>query len=267
MKQYEEFLENLKSYFEYDEVVSQGNIISAYDLLCILKERISILHDIIYEKKDLIKEIEDYYKGKNIFEFLYKKIAQKQIPQVDFLNQRYENNRASIYIHFYSHTCYDYTSLEICKEPGTNELYFGSLYSVDKDFVEYFRETILQNLQILEDFVELFRLSLPNIKSVPGDEPSIEEIVADEFLKLRIAYDSYGNVTSKISILPTIDPENIYERIWLDHPSLKEFVSKHETELLKKIPINILDLKASTQKIVTDYYSRNNVDTHKLELK
>ena len=41
MKQYEEFLEKINSYFQYNEVISEGTIISAYDLLQIIKEEMN----------------------------------------------------------------------------------------------------------------------------------------------------------------------------------------------------------------------------------
>lgn len=270
MEQYEEFLNRIKKYFDFDEVISQGTIINAYDLLCILQERIDILHSLIYEKKSFVKEIEDYYKGKNIFENLFQKITKKQTPKVDFVRQSYEKNRARIYISFQFYTCkmLDYRSLEICKENGTDELYFGNPQNVDKEFVEYFREQFLHNLQTLEEFMDLYKLSLPNIQEIPtsGSE-CIEEIIDDEFLKLRIVYDTFGMIGYNISIVPNIDQENIFERVWLDHSSLREFVVEHKTELLKRIPINILALKETTQKIITDYYSRNNIEEHNLRLK
>lgn len=267
MQQYEEFLKRIKKYFEYDEVITQGNIINAYDLIQVLKSRISELHNLIFENKDIIKKIDNYYKGEKILDMLIRRVTRLHIPKVKFINQNFENNHARIYISFNYNTCQNlnYDSLEICKERGTNELFFADS-DVDKEFAEYFKDIILPNLQALEEFFDLYRLTIPDIKEIPSDF-FIKEVVDDEFLKLQISYNAYGSLNYEISIVSSVDTDDIFERIWFDHSSLKEIVEENKVELLKRIPINILDLKDTTQKIITDYYAKNNTNEHRLELK
>lgn len=267
MEQYDEFLEKIKKYYEYDEVITQGNIINAYDLIQVLKNRIGELHDLIFEDKDIRKKIDRYYRGANILDMVIRKITKLHIPKVQFINQGFEKNHARIYISFNYSTCQsiDYDCLEICKEKGTNELFIANS-DVDKEFAEYLKDIILPNLQALEEFFDLYRLSIPDIKEIPSNSV-VNEIVDDEFLKLQISYNAYGGLNYKIFIVPSVDTDNIFERIWFDHPPLKAIVEENKIELLKRIPINILDLKDTTQKIISDYYAKNNTNEHKLELK
>lgn len=124
----------------------------------------------------------------------------------------------------------------------------------------------LDRLVTIENFAEIFKLSVPNMKEIPGDV-NVRETIDDDFLKLVITYDSYGDTRHNLSIVSSVDHDKIFERVWLDRPSLKKYVNEHEEEILKRIPINILDLKYSTQKIITDYYDKKNTNEHKLELK
>lgn len=268
MQQYEEFLKQINKYFEYDEVTTQGSIISAYDLIKILESRLRKLYDLIYEKKDFIQMIESYYHEKNLLKIIMNKINKTVTPQVELILTRYENDHAYIYIRFSNNTCekINYNTLEICKESGTNELYFGEFSGIDKDFVDYHRDVFLDRLVTIENFAEIFKLSVPNMKEIPGDV-NVRETIDDDFLKLVITYDSYGDTRHNLSIVSSVDHDKIFERVWLDRPSLKKYVNEHEEEILKRIPINILDLKYSTQKIITDYYDKKNTNEHKLELK
>lgn len=271
MQQYEEFLKKIKKYFEYDEVITQGDIINAYDLVTIIQSRLGKLHDLIYSNKDLKNDIERFYRGTNIIEII-RKISKKSTPKVDFILKRCEQDSSRIYIRFYPDSCdtVDFTSLEICKDYNSDELYFGNSsygYGTDKDFVEYFKDIFLSDLYYLEYFMEVFKLSQPSIEELPSGDYHVEEVIDDEFIKLKISYDTYGSVSSTISILPDVDPNNIYSRVWLDHPSLKEYVDEHKEEFLKRIPIDIINLNASTQKIVNDYYSCKNQLEHTLKLK
>lgn len=65
---------------------------------------------------------------------------------------------------------------------------------------------------------------------------------------------------------PSVDPDNIYSREWINHESIKDYVEKNRDELLKKIAINTLDLKETTQVIISNHYTKN-TNEHKLELK
>lgn len=269
MEQYNLFLNKINEYYKYDEVVSNGSIINAYDLFNILAMSMKELHNLIYEKKELISLIENYYIKMNLWQTILGKLRKKTTPKVDFILQRFENNQASIYIRFYPATCesINYTSISICKDYGTKELYFDQLYGVDKDFAEYFKELFLHNLEILEEYYNLFKLTITNIKEIPNGCDDITETIEDDFLSLKIAYDDYGNISKKISIVKSVDPDNIFNRTWLDHESLSEYVKKNEDELLKRIPINIFDLKETTQALITKYYANNNIQNKKRELK
>lgn len=271
MQQYEEFLEHINKYFEYDEVVTQGNIISAYDLINIIKNNMTILHDIIFEKKEDIKQLESFYQGTSLLEKVYHKLVKFKTPRIEFINQSYEGNNARIHIRFYPITIkkIHYFSLEICKDNNNDEIYLKDFNDLDQDreFVNYFHDVFLHTLQTLEYFFEVFKLSLPDIREIPDSHSDIKETIDDNFLRLEIKYGGYGHMQYNLSIVPSADPDNIYTRVWLEKPPLSSYVTDHKEELLKRIPINILDLKETTQKIITDHYARNNVDEQKLELK
>ncbi len=263
MNQYEEFLTKINDYFQYAEVISKGNIISAYDLLAILHLRLMELYNIIYNKKDLYKKINAYYKNRNLPSFFLSRLVKAITPTVEFTNTQVEDGTARFYIRLKNSS--NYGHLEICKEYGTNNLYFKDTQEVDKDFAEFFKEEILKLLQDIEEFYNIFKLSLPTNDNIPGSG-AIEEKIDDDFLSLVISYDTYGFLSYDISILKTIDLEDIYHRIWLDKESINDFVNRHVEELLKRIPIQISDLKDSTQKIVSDYYELNKSSLKELKL-
>lgn len=60
MKQYEEFLEKINSYFQYNEVISEGTIISAYDLLQIIKEEMNKYNTILRNNLAFKNAINDF---------------------------------------------------------------------------------------------------------------------------------------------------------------------------------------------------------------
>lgn len=270
MQQYEEYLERIKKYFEYDEVIANENTISAYDLISILNCYLNNLHKIINDEEKIIADIEDYYSETKVLGKIFKKKYPVNLAKVDFILQRFDDGRASIYIRF-KESKLNFTSMEICKEKGTDELYFSGTYSygVDKEFVNHFKDTILTNLQSLEDFFDIFQLSLPNLNELPSHESKniIKQEIDDDFLKVTITYDTSGDLFYKVNILESIDKDNIYNREWLDHESIKEYVDRNMSELLKRIPVDIDKLELTTQKIISNYYMNCKEDVKTLKLK
>ncbi len=269
MNQYEEFLEKIKEYFAYDEVVSDGVIISAYDLINILREKMKELHSIIYDDKNYFVDlIEKFYTRQETYGVFFKKKRNVSLAKVDFISQTFQQGHSEFYVSLkdINYEKIDYDSLSICKDNGTEELYFRENYGVDKAFVEQFQDLILSDFEKLEEFYSLFQLTNPGINKIPSDS-CIKEEISDGFLKIVISYDVYGIFIRNIAIEKQVDFDNIYAREWVNYESLKDYVNSHSEELLKRIPINILNLKSTTQKIITDYYSKNNKEEQQLKLK
>lgn len=269
MQQYEEFLEHINKYFEYDEVVSKGTLISAYDLLKIITERMHEYFILICDNSDFKKAINDYYTVQVPFGKIFKKFKKVNTASVDYTQYRYEKNHAKAVIKFNGESFISSKYIRLCKDTNTDELYFDTFSEIDKEFVEHFHDQILSDLQKIEELFYLFKLTNTNVEEIPysSNQSLIKEEISDDFLKLIISYDACGRVNSKIIIDPSVDPDNIYGREWLNHEPIKDYIAKHKDELLKKIAINVLDLKETTQKIITDYYAKKISDEHKLELK
>lgn len=273
MEQYEEFLNKIKKYFEYDEVITQGTIISAYDLIQIIKKTMGDLRSVIRnEENEFIKDVNEYYISQEKVGRFIKKLIKVNLAEVEYFFLRFKENHAELTMGVWlnhNRNTPEHSRLKICKDHGSDELYFENSHNVDKDFVEYFKETIIGNLQKIEYFYNLFKLSLPDIEEIPSyfNGYKIQEEISDNFLRIVISYDVNGKVDYKISIDPSIDLNNIYNREWLNHESIREYIEKNEEELLKKIPINILDLKATTKQVITDYYAKENTQGQKLVLK
>lgn len=221
------------------------------------------------EDKELKQQIDDYYTHQVKFGKIIKRVKKERLVEVDFILQKYEKDHSEFVLKLKDYNeKVGYMWLIICKEEGTNEIYFSDNRRKDVSFVEYFKDIILYNLNKIEEFYNIFKLTYPDLKEFPrhGRDNGIKEIIDDDFLKLEIIYDTRGRIHVMICIEPTIDQNKIYSREWMEHESIASYVNKNEEALLKRIPINIIDLKPSTQAIIIEYYNLKN-QGHQLKLK
>ena len=151
MKQYEEFLEKINSYFQYNEVISEGTIISAYDLLQIIKEEMNKYNTILRNNLAFKNAINDFQTTQVPFGRFFKRFKTVSIASVDYISFGFENNHARVVVKFNGESLFSSKYIRICKDSETDELYFDRFSENDREFVDHFYQQILEGLKKTEE--------------------------------------------------------------------------------------------------------------------
>lgn len=237
MDEYNRLLERLNSFLSYEEVINNGEVISAYDYINLLRKeynkskKVSISEDLVsridrgYEliqkrknrKEKYIREIE-YIESIEVFTGT--KISRIRI--VTSLGETY-----------------------ICRYNDTKEIYMTG-HKLNDEFISKY----------LKEFNKLFDASEEYLKSHKDELDDVYNGVvcsshSDGTINIDIIYDSEEGVHHKITL--NDDMEDALNKEWLLHKSLNTIINENEDKILKRIPVVIKDLPPLGQKVTERY--------------
>lgn len=245
MDEYERVLALIESYRDKEEVPFSSEVVSAYTLREILKNKLKELQDLfgpsqvekINNNKASLRHLGKSMRGQGLYAPMGLKCERLSLAN--------DGNRSTIYFLFKKGGwCLDLT-FGIAKDNGSDAIYFVSQF-VSKEFIQENYDEISSIFSTLEEFSNLFN-SFGGQIHPPWYRQSTEITANDDFFKAIISYDNGGNVKSTVKLNVESD---ILERKWLDRKSLDDVLKENYDEILKTIPVETKNLDPTTKRIV-----------------
>lgn len=257
----QELNERIEKYFKNEDIQTNEEIISAYNLMSILKIE-------FMEARKAIKG--DYYQGlinQNHNSKLTKlalsiKNKNNKESKENYLNYkcigivaRTNEERAE------AHLCFEGNrSLNLYRDFNSYDIYHEE--NIDYKFIHTNFDILNEYFNALEEFTKKTNMMINNFKYVEGIGYTdfISQTFSDGFLVLTLRYDNRAHVEINISVN---SDTNLYEKSHYGRGSIASIVEARKNELLKKIPIKIDELDMTIQNIVKSYL--NNEKIRKLD--
>lgn len=250
MDEYNRLLSKINEYLEMDDVIFDGEVISAYDLYKCVEDKFLELKKIV-ENKELIKKINSEYLS--TFDKILS-LFSRSLPELDKRCRKshveIDDDNCNISFYFGSGMIPYSRCLEIIKERRSGALYFGEFDELDDDkkFLEKYFEEIMDIFDVLEEFYDLNQKPLGGFyKSKSLRE---EHSFSDDFLKVTLRYDDYGRVSIGAEIEKDQDPNDIAKREWYGFEKLTDVIDGNLNLILKKVPIAVEDLNYTCKRII-----------------
>ncbi len=245
MDEYEKMLAIIESYQNKEEVPFSSEVVSAYTLREILKNKLKELQDLFGSS-----QTEKFNNNKTSLRHFGKSMRRQGFYapmglKCERLSLANDGNRSTIYFLFKKGSWSLDLTFGIAKDNGSDAIYFVSQF-VSKEFVQENYDEISSIFSTLEEFSDLFSSFGGQIHPL-GYRQSTEITANDDFFKATISYDNGGNVRSTVKLNVESD---ILERKWLDRKSLDDVLKENHDEILKTIPVEIKSLDSTTKKIV-----------------
>lgn len=239
MDEYNRLLERLNSFLSYEEVINNGEVISAYDYINLLRKEYNKTKKVSVNES-LVNKIDRGY------ELIQKKENRKEkyIKEIEYIESIEVLTGTKV-----SRIRIVTTSGEtyICRNNQTKEIYTLG-HKLRNGFIEKYIKEFNQLFDASERYLENHKPEFDNIFS--GIEKTSH---SDGTLSVDITYDSEEGVHHKITL--NDDMENTLNKEWLLHKSLNTIINENEDKILKRIPVAIKDLPPLGQK-VTERYSK-----------
>ena len=237
MDEYNRLLERLNSFLSYEEVINNGEVISAYDYINLLRKEYNKTKKVSVNES-LVNRIDRGYeliqKRKNRKEKYIREIEYIESIEV-FTGTKISRIRIV-------------TSLGetyICRYNDTKEIYMTG-HKLNDEFISKY----------LKEFNKLFDASEEYLKSHKDELDDVYNGVvcsshSDGTVSVDIIYDSEEGVHYDIKLEG--DTEDTLNKEWLIRKSLKDIVNENEKGILKRIPVNVRDLPPLGLKVTERY--------------
>lgn len=249
MDDYTRLLNELNSYFDLDDIEMSSEYISAYDLYTILNEKFGQLRNVVLGVEFESKINADRTIIKTIGRFFHKKTETVLEKECICVHSNTKGTTAEIGFIFADSN----KSLHIYRDFDSEEIYFDK-FNQDRDFVIKYYDDIDVYFNTLEVFSKLLACDINK-----HDSPNCEQIFSDSFMKIKLIYDNKGCMYTDISIVESEDPNNIFNREWLNREKLADVVNERKEDFLKKIPINVNELNQTCKTIIEPYLVKEKI--------
>lgn len=249
MDNYDLLLNEIKTFLAQDEIKEEDTnveVISLYDLYCIVNEELEELRNITQnsklEKKIRKSKLSIALSGQY---FSMQTDAYKEYSSIRFVRWDKYNNYMG--------------TLTLYKDNGSNQIrlseakteYNKGFYNIIKNHYDL----ILEILSRLEYYVELL-----------GDLKTNDSNYIYKLFNVEIKFDANGNLNFKIDINKTHKLYDECNKFWYNKETIPEFVKKHQEEILKRLPISIYELKDNF-KVLYEEHMRKKEETSKVKVK
>lgn len=232
MASYNEILEELKNTLQKDDVESNEEQISLYDLFNIINSKFELLRSVTQNKK--------LFTSKQVFH-------RKKFRPNDII---IKDNILKIEICFAYYL--DYIYFKVCYDMNSKDIFFEGHESMEKDivnFIKKYNEELINIFSILEIFHR--------------EEGLREQInkysLFFKYYVFKIICDKKGIVDLNVHISSQEEEiKDIYERKYYDKKDLYEILGESKFELSKKLMIDVNSLETPIKELVYKYMSSSN---------
>ncbi len=251
MDEYTRLLNEINSYFELDDIHMTTECISAFDLYKILDEKFQQLRNVI-SAKALQDKINSDRTVVRVIKKLFQRNEERFVEsECDTICSSTKGNTAEILFSFEDSSRQSGCRyVHIYRDFESEEIYFDRHFK-DREFVMKYYDDIKEYFDILEEFDGLLGFNIGGFS-----DSRCNQKFSDGFMKVKLVYDNRANVSIDISIIDTEDPDDIYNREWLNRKKIADVIDERKEEVLKKIPINISDLNVTCKTIVEPYLQK-----------
>ncbi len=280
--EYDEIIDIINGYSSLPEVISNKNIISAYDLKEILKEDFSRFGSVDDDKTILKKSINDFllknpsnlvdgglnfiknviprknFKGECLEVSLYNSDDKNIIRFEIFIEyKRYELRTKVEYFKISKNKDSKFISIDKYPSDGS---YYPSRYFVDnsvyKDFVNKNEEMLMNVFNKMEEEKRIFDLK--------QCKDTFTQVLGDENFLVDFSFSSKDNFVCSYG-LKDEKLRKETDREWGGRQTLREILNEKEDYILKRIPINVKDLEKAYKNIVENYFSEDEYEDNKVK--
>lgn len=251
-KEYDLLLEKICSYVTMNQVVSDSQTISMWDLYCKVNQEFEELRK-IYDFTDFKEEVNLANTTYKTVGFLFKKTVPVLEHTCIFISCAGYAERSSIHFSFLDNTFQDefgvFTSghsVQIHKDFDSSEPYFdkyciGNKFAT-REFVETHYERIMEIFTTLEKFMKLTGKPIPWTGFYEEDTELYSVHFDCDIFDIKITCQNQGGVLLNVSLNDQADPNHLYDRKWVNSNCLADFVQEHLEEILSRIPVSISTL-------------------------
>ena len=255
MDEYTRLLTKLSEYLNKPNVESTectNDIISAYDLYCIVDEKLQELRDVQFDSTFVDEINKDNTVIKKVGHIFKKRVPYNEKKCTTDMVE-HNGKRGVITLGFTSNKArFGVEYIDIIRDVDSDEIYFGK-YASDKIIVERYYDRLTNIFDTLEKFQALYQ------SGIGSSGTTQKQTFSDSFLDVDFSYDSYGRTSIDIRINKEADKEEIYSREWYQRKSLSTFVDENKEDFLRRIPINVSELNHTCKTIVEEYKEKQNV--------
>ena len=249
MDNYDLLLNEIKMFLAQDEIKEEDTnveVISLYDLYCIINKELEDLRNITQNSK------------------LDKKLKKSKL-QISLSNKYFQvrttayQSYSSIELVRFDKDNYDRDTFTIYKDNGSNQIRLSNHQTeYNKCFYSIIRkhyDLILEMLNGLERYVELL-----------GDLKGDNSTYIYNLFNVELNFDYKGNVKFNISINKSHKLYDECNKVWYKRETIPEFLVKHQEEILKRLPISIYELKDNF-KVLYEAHMRKKEEAPKVKVK
>ena len=254
---YEEIKNKILETLNNEDVIYDGNVISAYDLINVINSEFGVIKHMI-NNKESYKEMFKLPKTR-----MFKKYLKNTGASLSYIDMGYER----VMFVFNKEHYEEYGYLSISKDENGNLVDTNSEYEGDvlrpffkQDFLELNKELIRSLISIMENLREKYELYInygDNILNFPRDW----FISIDKFFCVHEVKNNEYEHQYQI-LLWNNDNENIYqEGLNEDYESYEQgnLIENNYELLLRKIPIEIDSLKPLYKKAIELSYNKEKI--------
>ena len=255
MDNYDLLLNEIKNFLAQDEIKEEDTnveIISLYDLYCIVNEELKDLRDIMNNSKlnnkykktrfmNLIIGINTYSETKIMFD---------NRACISLYKERFDDSKpgwcVEEYLYVYKEKNIDrlHLSDEKCKE---NKCFYN--------FIKRNYNLILDTLTKLEYYIDLLGKIYDKCKfSNYG------------LFNIGISFNDEGKVDIKLDIKQGHPLYDEYYKNWYNRENIHVFAKKHQDEILKRLPISVYELTGNF-KVLYEEHMRKKEEAPKVKVK
>lgn len=224
MSSYNEILDDLKNTLQKEDIESNEEQISLYDLFVIINSKFELLRSVTQNNK--------LFTGKELFH------RKKYIPESIII----KDDVLSIYLYdsdfdYFFNVHYDINSKSIFFEGSAEK------------FIKKYNEELNDAFSILEIFSKERKL-IDEINNY---------VVKHNYYNFNIDCDNNGVIDLKVNVSSKKSKvKEVYERNYYNKKALKEMLEESKFEVAKKIMIDVNSLKEPIKTLVYKYFNSSN---------
>lgn len=244
-KKNEEIFNIIYSYlYEQEEIESNSEVISAYDLYNMVHEK---FHELRRIKKSSLKEsVNKGYSVLKEFSSVIKRESKSLNTRCKDVVIAGDKNMAKITFVFSRFASKKLNSISLLKDRKSGEIYYDENVEVTKRKQDLANNNFSEITKTFKTIEKLVDLSEAPLKS--REDANTTQQFSDFLFDGCLTYDTYGKVNISLEIASDMGSYYFEE----NKERLNQIVENNKKELLKKIPINVSSLNNTCRMIVKE---------------
>lgn len=258
MINYERLLLKLNEYLEKEEVVENGEVISAYTLWRLLQRKIKKIHYRLYNNSDLLEAINNYYRDRFSYGGIFYEEAIENLGLYTPLFRPIKFKKIEVYTDENKTTCVRLIPAGFINSKKYVDIYKD--YGYEDYYGEYINKYLVNNYDVAEILEKVFEYAEKYSGLITKDS-SRNQAVSSSTFSIVMHYSINPNTECSssldIAMSTVIDPNRSeYKKYANSFYTIHEFIEGKRDSILKRTPVHIKDLNPLCKTIVKEHLNR-----------